>query len=168
VELEYLRCEDGAVIVGVGELGLAEYPHVLVTQALGSCVGLALWDSMRRAGGMAHVMLPELGDSARGDGNIHRFASQAVPTLIDKLADAGSPKRRLVAKLAGGAAMFGGDSGLPRIGDRNVAEVKQQLANAGIPVRGEDTGGSHARTIELHLDTGILLVRSYVYGVREI
>jgi chemotaxis protein CheD len=168
VDLDYLRCEDGAVIVGVGELGLAEYPRVLVTQALGSCVGLALFDPIRRAGGMAHVMLPAVTDSAHGDGSLERFASQAVPALIDKLADAGSPKRRLIAKLAGGSAMFGGDSGLPRIGDRNVAEVKQQLENAGIPVRGEDTGGSHARTIELHLDTGILLVRSYVYGVREI
>jgi chemotaxis protein CheD len=64
--------------------------------------------------------------------------------------------------------MFGGESGLGAIGQRNAAEVRAQLKRLGIPIRGEDTGGSHARTIELHLDTGILLVRSYVYGLKEI
>jgi chemotaxis protein CheD len=81
---------------------------------------------------------------------------------------AGSPRRRLVAKIAGGAAMFGADTALASIGERNIAEVRQQLRRARIPIRGEDTGGRHARTIEQHLDTGILLVRSYVYGIREL
>jgi len=158
---------EDAVLVGVGEIAIAEYPHVLVTQALGSCVGLTLWDPIRRAGGMAHIMLPTHADSAMS-GNILRFATSAIPALVDMLADAGSPKRRLVAKLAGGAAMFGADAGGAGIGARNIAQTKAALTEMGIPLRGEDTGASHARTIELHLDTGILLVRSYVYGLREI
>jgi chemotaxis protein CheD len=158
---------ENTVIVGVGELAVAEHPQVLVTQALGSCVGLTLWDPIRRAGGMAHIMLPTLGDTA-SQGLRFRFATSAVPALVDMLADAGSPKRRLVAKLAGGAAMFGADTGSASIGARNVAQTRLELTDLGIPLRAEDTGGSHARTIELHLDTGILLVRSYVFGLREI
>jgi chemotaxis protein CheD len=158
---------ENTVIVGVGELAVAEHPQVLVTQALGSCVGLTLWDPIRRAGGMAHIMLPTLGDTA-AEGLRFRFATSAVPALVDMLADAGSPKRRLVAKLAGGACMFGADTGSASIGARNVAQTRLELTDLGIPLRGEDTGGSHARTIELHLDTGILLVRSYVFGLREI
>jgi len=158
---------ENTVIVGVGELAVAEHPQVLVTQALGSCVGLTLWDPIRRAGGMAHIMLPTLGDTA-SEGLRFRFATSAVPALVDMLADAGSPKRRLVAKLAGGAAMFGADTGSASIGARNVAQTRLELTDLGIPLRAEDTGGGHARTIELHLDTGILLVRSYVFGLREI
>jgi chemotaxis protein CheD len=158
---------DNTVIVGVGELAVAEHPQVLVTQALGSCVGLTLWDPIRRAGGMAHIMLPTLGDTA-SEGLRFRFATSAVPGLVDMLADAGSPRRRLVAKLAGGAAMFGADTGIASIGARNVAQTRLELNDLGIPLRTEDTGGSHARTIELRLDTGILLVRSYVFGLREI
>jgi chemotaxis protein CheD len=158
---------ENAVIVAVGELAIAEYPQVLVTQALGSCVGLTLWDPIRRAGGMAHIMLPTLADTAT-HGLRYRFATSAVPALVDMLADAGSPKRRLVAKLAGGAAMFGAETGSASIGSRNVAQTQLELKELGIPLRAEDTGGNHARTIELHLDTGILLVRSYVYGLREI
>jgi chemotaxis protein CheD len=158
---------EDTVLVGVGEIAIAEYPQLLVTQALGSCVGLTLWDPIRRAGGMAHIMLPSHADTAMV-GNRFRFATSAVPALVDMLADAGSPKRRLVAKLTGGAAMFGADSGAGGIGARNVAQTRAALHDLGIPLRAEDTGGSHARTIELHLDTGILLVRSYVYGLREI
>jgi chemotaxis protein CheD len=156
-----------AVVVGVGELAVAEHPRVLVTQALGSCVGVVLWDPIRRAGGMAHVMLPSPGDTAR-DGERYRFATTAIPALVDALAEAGSPKRRLVAKIAGGAAMFGLEAGSATIGARNVAQTRLELHDLGVPLRAEDTGGSYARTIELRLDTGILLVRSYVYGLREI
>ncbi len=156
-----------AITVGVGELGFAEHPYVLVTQALGSCVGLALWDPLRQAGALAHIMLPS-GEESTADGHMDRFADIAVPNLVRQLTDQGSPKRRLVAKLAGGAAMFQGDSSMSTIGDRNVQAVCTQLSAHGIPLRGQDTGGSHARTIELHLDTGILLVRSYLYGLREI
>lgn len=158
---------EDVVLVGVGELAIAEHPKTLVTQALGSCVGLTLWDPIRRAGGMAHIMLPTRGDTA-AEGLRYRFAASAVPALVDLLADAGSPKRRLVAKLAGGAAMFGADTGGASIGARNIAQTKLELAEMGIPLRAEDTGGGHARTIELHMDTGILLVRSYVFGIREI
>lgn len=158
---------EDTVLVGVGEIAIAEHPQLLVTQALGSCVGLTLWDPIRRTGGMAHIMLPSHADTVMV-GNRFRFATSAVPALVDMLADAGSPKRRLIAKLTGGAAMFGSDTGADGIGARNIAQTHAALRDLGIPLRAEDTGGSHARTIELHLDTGILLVRSYVYGLREI
>ncbi len=158
---------DHVILVGVGELAVADAPRVLVTQALGSCVGVTLWDPIRHAGGMAHIMLPTIMDTAM-PGRPYRFATRAVPTLVDMLADAGSPKRRLVAKLAGGAAMFGSEASIDGIGARNVAQALSEMADLGIPVRAQDTGGAHARTIELHMDTGILLVRSYAFGLREI
>jgi chemotaxis protein CheD len=156
------------VIVGVGESACAKEPEVLVTQALGSCVGVTLWDPRLHIGGMAHVMLPM---SPRGEfaGRRHRFADLAIPELVEEMVGRGGSRHRMVAKIAGGSAMFkGGDSGIDSIGGRNVAAVLEQLDRCGLRVRSADTGGSHARTIELHLDTGILLVRSYIYGMREI
>jgi chemotaxis protein CheD len=155
------------VLVGVGESACAKEPKVLITRALGSCVGATLWDPRLRIGGMAHVMLPA--SPAGGfSGRPHRFADIAIPELVEQLVSLGAVRRRLVAKIAGGSAMFKGDSGIDSIGGRNVAAVLEQLAGCGLRVSAADTGGSHARTIELHLDTGVLLVRSYVYGMREI
>lgn len=155
------------VEVGVGEWVVGCEPQRLLTQALGSCVGVTLWDAQTRRGAMGHVMLPAPVDSSlRGD--MRRFASHAIPGMASQLHNLGVPTARLVAKLTGGAAMFHGESAVAHIGSRNLDEVKRQLSLLRIPVVAEDTGGSHARTIELHLDTGLLLVRSYRYGVHEL
>jgi chemotaxis protein CheD len=155
------------IIVGVGEIGCSLGPGVLITQALGSCVGVALWDPRLHIGGLAHVMLPTALGSEIG-GRRHRFADIAIPEMVERMIDLGAGSRRLVAKLAGGASMFSGESGTDTIGDRNVVAVRDQLERAGVPVVAADTGGSHARTIELFSSTGILLIRSYTYGMREI
>jgi chemotaxis protein CheD len=157
---------DG-IIVGVGEYAVAARPQTLITQALGSCVGVCLWDPRLRIGGMAHVMLPSAPASGYS-GRPHRFADLAIPAMVEKLAAMGAKPRGLVAKIAGGSAMFKGDSGIDTIGGRNVEAVRTQLDNYGIKVKAADTGVSHARTIELMLDTGVLLVRSYTFGMREI
>ncbi len=158
--------EPNAIYVATGEFAVADHPHVLITPALGSCVGVAIWDAVNRRGGLAHIMLPTPGDTAR-DGTLERFASHAIPAMAKRLS-VESATRRLVAKIAGGAAMFRGDSRLAGVGDRNVEEVKRQLTLLRIPLMAEDTGGSHARTMEFHLDTGLVVVRSYMYGIREL
>jgi len=153
--------------VGVGDLAVAQHPKFLMTPALGSCVGVGLWDVALKQGGLAHIMLPVPVENS-SQGKLERFASYAVPELVDLLVESGSPRRRLVAKIAGGAAMFRGDSTLASIGDRNVNEVKNQLRLLNIPLIAEDTGERHARTIEFYLDTGRFAVRSYLYGVKNL
>lgn len=155
------------IVVGVGEIACGRDSEVLITQALGSCVGVALWDPRLMIGGLAHVMLPAAPESDFR-GPRHRFADLAVPDLVERMIDLGAGRRRIVAKLAGGASMFRGESGIETIGDRNVAAVRHRLERVGVPVVAADTGGSHARTIELSVATGILLVRSYSYGIHEI
>ncbi len=167
VDVAYDTSGHNLIEIGVGKLAVAKLPHVLMTPALGSCVGVTLYDKARKQGGMAHVMLPDTADTSM-HGDRTRFASVAVPELVERLDKLGSKPRKLVAKIAGGAAMFKGQGHLATVGERNLREVKRQLAGFGIKIVAEDTGGSHARTIELYLDTGILVVRSYLYGIREL
>ncbi len=151
----------------MGEVAVAEHPNYLMTPALGSCVGVAIYDRLYRRGALAHVMLPSPMDTvAPGLGT--RFASVAVERLVEELVARGSLRRRLEAKIAGGAAMFKGDVRFAAIGERNVAEVRSRLALAKIPILAEDVGGAHARTIELRLDSGTLVVRSYLYGISKL
>ncbi len=153
--------------VGVGDLAIAQHPHYLMTPALGSCVGLCLWDAQLKQGGLAHIMLPTTLDSST-PGTERRFASFAVAETVRLLQEAGSPRRRLVAKLTGGAMMFRSQGVLAHIGERNVEEVKRQLGLLNIRLVAEDTGERHARTVELRLDTGEMRVRSYLYGVSRL
>lgn len=158
--------DENTVVISTGEIGVAEYPKLLITPALGSCVGVTLWDSFGRRGGMAHIMLPSPSDT-RLEGSADRFASVAIPRLAGMVSE-GFASHRLVAKIAGGSAMFAVENGVQSIGDRNVSEVRQQLALLHIPLVAEDIGGSHARTMELHLDTGLVIVRSYRYGIKDL
>jgi chemotaxis protein CheD len=80
----------------------------------------------------------------------------------------GATRDRLCAKIAGGAAMFRGHTPTTSVGERNVAEVRRQLDRQHVRLVAEDTGGNFARTIELSLDSGILLVRSYGFGTSEL
>lgn len=156
---------DGAIEIGIAQLDVSTAPGRIRTPALGSCVAVSIYDSFARRGGLAHVMLPTAGDEHYGEDLVGRFADTAVPELVRRLSEQGSLRRRMEAKIAGGAAMFKGESPIAKIGDRNVAEVKRQLVLMSIPLVAEDTGEAHARTVELVLDTGEFLVRSYQFGL---
>ena len=55
-----------ALIVGISDYKLAKDPQVLATYALGSCVGICLYDPEARVGGLSHIMLPDSGISLPG------------------------------------------------------------------------------------------------------
>jgi len=89
--------------VKIGGLEVAKSPEVLET-LLGSCVALMLYDKGKKIGGMAHIMLPYTNDPNVKDPG--KYANTAVPALITKMITLGARPNKLVAKIAGGAAMF--------------------------------------------------------------
>lgn len=161
---------DEAIIkVGMADLNVIKAPAVLTTLGLGSCVGIALYDSQAKIGGLAHIMLPD-SKQIKNNSNVAKFADTAILKLIENMTDMGARSNRLVAKIAGGAHMFEFKNmdDMMRIGTRNVAAVTQILKDLAIPLVASDTGSNYGRTIELHTTTGILLVRTIGHGIREI
>ncbi len=159
--------DQRATEVSIGEIRYAVAPRILVTPALGSCLGVTIYDPVTKRGAMAHIMLP-CGSDGAGAASLAKFADYAIPEMVRVLLVQGSNPSRLVSKIAGGAAMFSGDKAISGIGVRNVAEVKRQLALMSVPLIAEDTGEAHARTVEFALETGELTVRSYRFGVRTL
>ncbi|MDA8233820.1 MAG: chemotaxis protein CheD [Clostridia bacterium] len=153
------------VKVGMADLKGAKAPATVITCGLGSCVGIALYDSVAKVGGIAHIMLPDSNQS-RNKENPAKFADTAIPMLIQKLVALGALKRRLVAKIAGGAQMFSiqGASDIMRIGDRNVEATMVALKLEGIPILYQDTGGNYGRTIELDTCDGKMCIKTIDKG----
>ncbi|MCH5184813.1 MAG: chemotaxis protein CheD [Oscillospiraceae bacterium] len=147
------------VKVGIADLNVVKSPDSLISYALGSCVGICLYDEMAKVAGMSHILLPSKLES---DSNLMKFADTAIPLLVEKMVEKNARKIRMVAKIAGGANMFSGmmRSSTSRIGERNVAQTKETLKKLGIRIVAEDTGGTYGRTIEFSGETGILYVRS--------
>ena len=158
----------GMIVVGMADLRVAKNPEILTTLGLGSCVGITLYDRVKKIGGMAHVMLPTY-KGFEGQ-TIAKFADSAIIELVNQLARIGAKRVSLVAKIAGGAHMFGRtqNNDMLKIGERNAAASLAVLAQLRIPVHANDTGGSHGRTIELYLDTGYLKIRTVGAGEKFI
>lgn len=162
---------EGVLIkVGMADLNVGDNGAIVRTTGLGSCVGLTLYDAHLKLGGMAHIMLPSSEIAREGQLNVAKYADTAVPELIRLMKAKGALIGRLVAKMAGGAQMFAfaGGSDTMRIGPRNVEATKHALAEAGIPLLAEDTGGNFGRTVELDSATGAFSIRSVQFGVKEI
>ena len=144
--------------VGVAQVRMAKEPTVLRT-ILGSCVGICIYDRMKKIGGLAHVLLPL--DTVNG-ASPEKYADTAIPLLVQMLLKEGAKKEFLSAKIAGGASMFKFESNvtLGQIGDRNVEETKKMLAKLQIPLLEEDTGGNSGRVIDFYLIDGHLKVKA--------
>ena len=171
--------------VGMGDGVVARAPHLILSKGLGSCVAVSFYDTRRRIGGLAHIMLPDSSTFKNADYRIknqkpemgrspihdqrYRFADTAIATLLEELQNKGTGIQDVVAKIAGGARMFStyGD-GNPGIGAQNIMNVKRALRDEGIPLTGEDTGGHHGRSVELHLDSGMLIVKAVAKKDKEI
>jgi chemotaxis protein CheD len=160
---------DKLLKIGMAELDASCHPCVLTTLGLGSCVGIALFDSITKTSGLAHIMLPS-STQALNNSNVAKFADTAIVKLLEKMIKLGACRSNIKAKIAGGAQMFtfSQSSDIIRIGFRNVASTKEKLAELGIPIIAEDTGGNFGRTIELFSEDGRLVIKTVGHGVKEI
>lgn len=151
---------ENGLKVGIGEYKSSRAPQSLVTIALGSCVGIALYESQSRVGGLSHIMLPD-STAFHGEKKPGKFADLAIPSLIDEMRLLGA-KGELTAKIAGGASMFQGKKMSPhlQIGRRNVEAVKKILEELNIPILGEHTGDYVGRSMKFDLEKQTIQVRT--------
>lgn len=150
------------ITVGISDLNIAKSGDLLITYALGSCVGICLYDRIVKLAGLSHIMLPSsVGFSPIGKQE-EKFADTAIIRLIRIMEQNGALKGRLCAKIAGGAQMFAcaNNSSLANIGQRNIIAVKEELAKLNIPIIAEDIGANYGRTQIFSSSDGSMIIRS--------
>lgn len=155
------------VIVGISDQQIAEPPDTLVTYALGSCVGICIYDIARRMGGLSHILLPEAFGTVNSDKDINKFADTAIAALVSSMEKRGCLRGRLTAKIAGGANMFSTFTGVS-IGERNVEMVKRELQRLNIRILAQDTGADYGRTVEFDTTEGKVVIKTARKGYKVI
>ncbi len=149
--------------VAIGEMVVSSDPDdVLIAYGLGSCAAVCLYDPAWGLGGMVHSLLPVAPQGNGADRSKAKFVDHGVPMLIEELVKRGAQRGRLVASLCGGAQMITtpGISDTLNIGARNIAAVEAVLKDANIPLRARATGGNIGRTLKLHIEDGLVTVKS--------
>lgn len=156
-----MRVRSEVVRVGISDMNVVKAGKTIRTSGLGSCIGIVLYDEIKKIAGMVHIMLPDSSLDRSKKINEAKYADTGIYSLMELLKVEGVRPMSLKAKIAGGAQMFQfGSSDTLRIGPRNVEAVKKELQRLSIPLIAEQTGGSKGRTIEFDPVTSILSIRS--------
>ena len=77
------------ITVGISDLNIAKAPDILVTYALGSCIGICLYDAVSKTAGLSHIMLPSAAQAPNVSDQPMKFADTAIELLIRKMEGAG-------------------------------------------------------------------------------
>ena len=156
------------LIVGISDWKVCKNPDILVTYALGSCIGTCLYDKYTGIAGLSHIMLPDSTAIIDSAGARAKFADKALPDMLDYMKSLGANPAGITAKIAGGAVMFQNTSAKFNIGARNIEAVKAALSRLRIPIIAEDTGLNYGRTVTFFAENGSVEISSNVKGKKLI
>lgn len=134
--------------IGQGEFAIDGGEAAVITTLLGSCVSACIWDPTRGIGGMNHVLFTDENANAA---QVFGHGVNGMELLINGLLRLGADRKRVKAKVFGGARMV---HGLSEEGARNGAFVIDYLAREGIEYAGGDLGGTRARRVEFWPGSG--------------
>lgn len=152
--------ENNKLIIGIADMKMSRGEGMLVTYALGSCIGICLYDQKIKLGALVHIMLPLNMETGRK--NPMKYADTGIRETIKMMEAKGASRARLTAKIAGGAKMFEvSGSAFGNIGQRNIESVHMFLKREGIKLLKEDVGGTVARTLLFDVSNGLGCVRCH-------
>jgi len=157
------------VIVGVGDMKVSDKADaILVTYSLGSCLGVCIYDSVSRVGGLLHYMLPESSiDEAKARQAPFMFGDTGIPLLFKETYRLGAVKNRLRVIVAGGAGILD-QKGFFNIGKRNYTLLRKLFWKNNVMIDFEDVGGNVNRTLKLEVANGTTWLKTSSNGIRRI
>lgn len=139
-----------------GELCVSREP-VIIKTLLGSCVSVCLYDPGARVGGMNHILLPGSADMDQFNTSA-RYGVNAMDKLITRMLANGVDRKRLVAKVFGGAHILEQVDAKFSPGAGNVEFAFKYLETESIPVAGFNVAGFNPRRIYFNTGTGKVLM----------
>jgi len=147
--------------VGIADMKMTQRDGSLITYALGSCIGICLYDPQIKLAALIHIMLPLNMEAGRK--NPMKYADTGIRETLKAMEARGASRPRITAKIAGGAKMFevSGGGSLGNIGQRNIESVRLNLKKEGIRLIAENVGGSVARTLSFDAATGQGFIKAY-------
>jgi chemotaxis protein CheD len=154
-------------IVGVSDLRVSgNSDETIITYALGSCLGIAVYDRKNRIGGLLHVMLPlSKADKEKASRKPEMYVDTGVTKLLKLCYEMGAEKDQMVISVAGGASMKQTDrEDYFKIGKRNFTILRKLLWKNGFMIDKKDVGGNISRTMTLRIVDGLVTVNKKPIG----
>ncbi len=147
------------LVAGLGKYIVSDKEDDIIrTFALASCVGVTVYNPVKKVAGMIHVVLPFPLDKNDRKERPGYFAESGIPLLINTMCiKYGCRKEDLHVQMYGGA-----DSRLHndiyKVGRRNIEAVKYTLHELGLKIHKADLSGNESRTLTMEVKTGLVRV----------
>lgn len=149
-------------VVGLADRALSnDEAETIITFALGSCLGVTIWDPVAKVGGLVHLMLPESSTNPdKGASQPFMFIDTGVPRFFKEAYAMGATKERLIVCVAGGAALQVAGESTFQIGARNMTALRKLFWKNGVLISAQETGGSSPRTMSLNIGSGEVALKT--------
>jgi chemotaxis protein CheD len=148
------------IIVSISDMKATNrVKDVLVTHALGSCLGLAAYDPAAGVAGLIHCLLPVARDGKGLVKNPYMYVNTGVPQMMRALFNRGATRETLILKAAGCGRMMHISNQFDT-GANNFAALKKLLQVNEMKLAAEDVGGTIPRTMRLYAETGRVVISS--------
>jgi chemotaxis protein CheD len=149
--------------VGVADLKISrDVEDLLITYALGSCLGITVYDIRQKRAGLLHCMMPDSSiDRSKAAGNPSLYVDSGMKVMLDNFFRNGSRKNDLIIRVAGGSSSKENEEeDFFQIGRRNFVSLRKYLWNEGMMLKAYEVGGYGARTVTLEVENGKMLIKS--------
>ncbi|MCD4720136.1 MAG: chemotaxis protein CheD [Desulfobacula sp.] len=148
-------------IVGVADMKVSnKKTESIITYALGSCIGLIVYDPVVKVGGILHYMLPESSiDKEKAAARPYMFADSGIPRLFKSAYKLGAVKQRMKVYVAGGAEILD-QKGFFNIGKRNYMALKKMFFKNKMMIDKQNVGGNTNRTVRIEIATGDVYIKT--------
>ena len=139
------------IYVDSGEVKSGGENTILKSNAIGSCVVIAAYDSKKKIGALAHAMVPGASSKRR---TLHKtiYTADAIEEMINNMIHDGSNKNDIKACLVGGGNVL--ERKDDSICDENIKSITELLNRNHIKINAKAVGGTVRRSISFDVETG--------------
>ena len=137
--------------IGTGAVEVAGAGAILRSNAIGSCIVIAAYDSSKKVGAIAHSMLPGRAPKDAG-GKRTRYAADAIDEMINKMTRTGANQCDLEVCLVGAGNVLKKQD--DTICKDNIESTTELLGKKHIPIRAAALGGTERKGISLDVGSG--------------
>ena len=148
------------IVVSISDMKVTSRPRdILVTHALGSCLGLAVYDPVVGVAGLIHCLLPLARESKGPLRNPFMYVNTGVAQMMRTMFGRGATRENLILKAAGCGRMMHVSNQFDT-GANNFSALKKLLQVNDMCLKAEDVGGTIPRTMRLFAETGRVVISS--------
>jgi len=139
--------------VNTGQVCSGGIETILNSGAIGSCIVITAFDSGKKIGAMAHVMLPGTAP-VNNQLNDTRYAANAIEEMLSQLNIFEIGKENIEICLVGGANVLKREN--DTIGKDNMNSVENLLREKQLEIKAKSVGGFERRTVLFDIGKGCI------------